>query len=169
MPADSSSSSEAFAFMVDVILTTAALLPSTMVVKSGSVCTAAGLATRGATCACATCAAGAAAAACEEGKFAAPAQYPPAMSAAAPRPAKANFAFMGKLLQLFVRPSTHRQERRRASSSRPRASCRGFVTNHFDSEMKDSVFASCYSGLAQSRGAGGSPGSEPAPDEVVSP
>ena len=122
--------------MVDVILTTAALLPSTMVVKSGSVCTAAGLATCGA-----TCAAGVAAAACEEGKFAAPDQYPPAMSAAAPRPAKANFAFMGKLLELFVRPSTHRQERRRASSGRPTASRRGFVTNHFDSEMKASGFA----------------------------
>src|SRR6185295_10302657 len=98
MPADSSSSPEAFAFMVDVMFTTAALLPSTMVVKSGSVCTAAGPATCGAACACATCAAGVAAPACEEGKFAAPAQYPPAMSAAAPRPAKANFAFMGNSL-----------------------------------------------------------------------
>src|SRR3954471_20503516 len=82
--------------MVDVILTTAALLPSTMVVKSGSVCTAAGRATWGcATCACATCVTGVAAPACEEGKSAAPAQYPPAMSAAAAKPAKANFAFMG--------------------------------------------------------------------------
>src|ERR1044071_544248 len=153
MPSAAASSSEDFAFSVDVIFTTAALLPSTIVVKSGSVCTAAGRAACGATCACATCVLGSAA--CDEGRLAGPAKYP-AMSAAAPRPAMANFAFMGKLLELFVR-LTDRHDRTRASSGRPTASADGFVTNHFDSEMKDSGFALLWQrgAIARRRGVTG--------------